>query len=133
MIYELRIYHCLTGRLPKLLQRFEQATLAIWDKHGIRQAGFWTVVVGPSNQALYYLITGGFVGLVLYAVLIVTVYRLLPAHALEGKVIRALVVAYVFMGLGGEVLQLSVHGNIFWLVVGLCLASYPKRHELSSA
>jgi hypothetical protein len=56
MLYELRIYHCLAGRLPNLLQRFEKATLGFWEKHGIRQAGFWTVVVGPSNQDLYYLL-----------------------------------------------------------------------------
>jgi hypothetical protein len=56
MIYELRIYHCLPGRLPKLLQRFETSTMAIWEKHGVRQAGFWTVMVGPSNQDLYYLL-----------------------------------------------------------------------------
>jgi len=57
LLYELRIYHCLAGGLPKLLQRFEKATLPLWEKHGIRQAGFWTVVVGPSNQDLYYLIS----------------------------------------------------------------------------
>jgi len=56
MIYELRVYHCLPGRLPALLKRFEGATLALWAKHGIRQAGFWTVVVGESNQDLYYLL-----------------------------------------------------------------------------
>ena len=56
MIYELRIYHCLPGRLPALLQRFEKATLAMWQKHGIRQAGFWTVAVGESSNDLYYLL-----------------------------------------------------------------------------
>lgn len=56
MIHELRIYHCVPGRLPALLKRFETITLKIWEKHGIRQAGFWTVVVGESNQALYYLL-----------------------------------------------------------------------------
>jgi NIPSNAP len=56
VIHELRIYHCLPGRLPALLERFEKTTLALWDRHGIRQAGFWTVEVGPSNHALYYLI-----------------------------------------------------------------------------
>ena len=43
MLYELRIYNCLPGRLPALLKRFETATLGIWEKHGIRPAGFWTV------------------------------------------------------------------------------------------
>lgn len=56
MLYELRIYHCIPGRLPALLKRFESATLRLWDKHGIRQAGFWTVVIGDSNQDLYYLL-----------------------------------------------------------------------------
>jgi hypothetical protein len=56
MIHELRIYRCLPGRLPALLKRFETTTLALWKKHGIRQAGFWTVLVGESNQDLYYLV-----------------------------------------------------------------------------
>ena len=56
MIYELRIYHCVSGRLPALLKRFETITLGLWQKHGIRQAGFWTVAIGGSNQDLYYLL-----------------------------------------------------------------------------
>ena len=56
MIYELRIYECLPGRMPALLKRFSDHTLALWDKHGIRQAGFFTTLVGPSNQTLTYLL-----------------------------------------------------------------------------
>ena len=56
MIYELRVYHCVPGRLPALLKRFETVTLAIWDRHGIRQAGFWTTLVGASNQTLTYML-----------------------------------------------------------------------------
>ncbi len=56
MIYELRVYHCLPGRLPALLKRFETITLGIWERHGIRQAGFWTTLVGSSNQTLTYLL-----------------------------------------------------------------------------
>ena len=56
MIYELRIYHCVSGRLPALLKRFDTITLDIWKRHGIRQAGFWTVQVGESNQDLYYML-----------------------------------------------------------------------------
>lgn len=56
MLHELRIYHCLPGRLPNLLQRFDTITLKLWEKHGIRQAGFWTVAIGTSNQDLYYLL-----------------------------------------------------------------------------
>ena len=56
MIYELRIYRCLPNRLPALLKRFETNTLRIWEKHGIRQAGFWTTVIGESNHDLTYLL-----------------------------------------------------------------------------
>ena len=56
MIHELRIYHCISGRLPALLNRFDTITLKIWERHGIRQAGFWTVGIGSSNQDLYYLL-----------------------------------------------------------------------------
>lgn len=56
MIHELRVYYCIPGRLPNLLKRFDTITLKIWEKHGIKQAGFWTVLVGESSQALYYLI-----------------------------------------------------------------------------
>jgi hypothetical protein len=56
LIHELRIYHCASGRLPALLKRFETITLGIWARYGIRQAGFWTVVIGDSNQDLYYLL-----------------------------------------------------------------------------
>ncbi len=56
MIYELRIYRCLPNRMPALLKRFESATMRIWEKHGIRQAGFWTTVIGESSNDLTYLL-----------------------------------------------------------------------------
>ena len=56
MLYELRIYRCLPGRLPALLNRFDTITLKLWEKHGIRQAGFWTTAIGDSNQDLHYLL-----------------------------------------------------------------------------
>jgi hypothetical protein len=56
MLYELRVYECVPGRLPDLLKRFETITLKIWERHGIRQAGFWTTVIGESNHTLTYLV-----------------------------------------------------------------------------
>ena len=56
MIHELRIYHAMPGKMPALLNRFDTITLKIWERHGIRQAGFWTVLVGESNHDLYYLL-----------------------------------------------------------------------------
>jgi len=42
--------------LPALQERLETATLPIWDRHGIRPLGFWTTMIGPSNEALTYLL-----------------------------------------------------------------------------
>ena len=56
MLYELRIYHCLPGRLPALLKRFETVTVRLFERHGIRQLGFWTVAIGESNQDLVYIL-----------------------------------------------------------------------------
>lgn len=56
MIYELRVYHCVPGRLPDLNRRFESITLKLWDKHGIRPVGFWTTLIGADHQTLYYLL-----------------------------------------------------------------------------
>ena len=56
MIYELRTYYCAPGRLPALNKRFETITLKLWEKYGIRQVGFWTALIGPSNQTLTYML-----------------------------------------------------------------------------
>lgn len=56
MIYEMRVYHCAPGRLPALNKRFETVTLKFWEKYGIEQVGFWSTMVGSSNQTLTYLL-----------------------------------------------------------------------------
>ena len=56
MLYELRIYHCAPGRLPALNQRFETITLDLWKKYGIKPVGFWTNLIGPSNQTQTYML-----------------------------------------------------------------------------
>jgi len=56
MIYELRIYKCLPGRLPLLLKRFETTTLVLWKKHDFRPVGFWTTLIGESNLDLTYML-----------------------------------------------------------------------------
>lgn len=56
MIHELRVYRCAPGRLPDLNRRFESVTLKIWQRHGIRPVGFWTTLIGESNQDLHYLL-----------------------------------------------------------------------------
>jgi hypothetical protein len=53
MIYEMRIYEAVAGRLPDLHRRFETLTLKIWDRLEIKQAGFWTAEIGTSNELTY--------------------------------------------------------------------------------
>lgn len=54
MIYEMRVYSCVPGGMPALLKRFEDTTLRIWDRIGLRPAGFFTTLVGPANHDLTY-------------------------------------------------------------------------------
>ncbi len=55
MIYELRIYETIPGRLPDLNARFASHTLDFFRKHGIHVVGFWTEDIGVSNQLVYML------------------------------------------------------------------------------
>jgi hypothetical protein len=56
MIYELRIYRVMNGRMADLLTRFEHHTVPIMVRHGFLQVGFWTTIVGRSEQHLTYLL-----------------------------------------------------------------------------
>ena len=56
MIHELRVFHCVPGRLPALLSRFETYTLRLFEKHGIKPLGFWTVAIGESSNDLFLIL-----------------------------------------------------------------------------
>jgi hypothetical protein len=56
MIHELRVFHCVPGRLAALLKRFENDTLRLFEKHGIKQVGFWTVAIRESNNDLFLIL-----------------------------------------------------------------------------
>lgn len=56
MLHELRIYHAMPGRVGDLNARFRNITLKLWEKHGIKHVAFWTVLIGGSNQDLYYIL-----------------------------------------------------------------------------
>jgi hypothetical protein len=57
MIYELRVYTAVPGRMPALLARFKDHTTSIWQKHGISAIGFWTTLIGHSNAELTYILS----------------------------------------------------------------------------
>ena len=56
MIYEMRVYRAVPGRLPALLNRFQNTTLELWKTRGIKQVGFWTTLIGESNMDLTYML-----------------------------------------------------------------------------
>ena len=54
MLYELRRYEVIPGKLPALLDRFGNFTVKKWKDFGIRLVGFWTPLMGEkSNQVVY--------------------------------------------------------------------------------
>jgi hypothetical protein len=55
MLYELRSYEVVPGRMPALNARFQNHTLGFFAKHGIRAVGFWEAAIGTSN-VLHYLL-----------------------------------------------------------------------------
>ena len=56
MIYEIRVYQSVPGAMPRLQARFAEKTIPIWEKHGIRAIGFWTTLIGKSNNELTYIL-----------------------------------------------------------------------------
>jgi hypothetical protein len=56
MIHELRVYELVPGQMQRLLARFRDHTVPIWERHGIRPLGFWTTLIGESSNRLTYII-----------------------------------------------------------------------------
>lgn len=52
MIYELRIYHMHPGRQKAICDRFQNHTLSIFPRHGIKVTDFW--VDGEGAERIYY-------------------------------------------------------------------------------
>ncbi len=56
MLYELRVYEAMPGKLPALLARFETITGSFFVTHGITVVGYWTTLIGPDSNALTYIL-----------------------------------------------------------------------------
>jgi NIPSNAP len=55
--YELRIYHAVEGRLNDLLARFRDHTMALFEKHGIKNLAYWTPTDDPQKgKTLVYIL-----------------------------------------------------------------------------
>jgi hypothetical protein len=52
-IYELRTYQAKDGKLDALLNRFRDHTVALFEKHGMTNIGYWVPVENPDNLLIY--------------------------------------------------------------------------------
>ncbi len=53
MLYELRIYEVLPGRMDAIHARFADHTMKIFERIGIEVVGFWQEVVGRNDRLVY--------------------------------------------------------------------------------
>ncbi len=53
MLFELRIYECVPGRLGALHERFRNTTVNKFSQHGIKVVGYWVDKYGISNRLSY--------------------------------------------------------------------------------
>lgn len=57
-VYELRTYTAPEGKLPDLQKRFRDHTLRIFEKHGMKNVGYWVPQDAPArDNTLIYLIS----------------------------------------------------------------------------
>lgn len=57
MLYELRTYIIVPGRMPDIERRFSEVTLRLFRKHGMEIVGFWrTVADGQPQDELVYVL-----------------------------------------------------------------------------
>lgn len=56
MIYELRTYEAMPGKMKALLERFERHSVRLFRKHGMTPVGFWTPEIGDWTNQLVYLL-----------------------------------------------------------------------------
>ncbi len=56
-IFELRVYHTADGKLPALLKRFREHTMALFTRHGMTSVAYWTPTDEPlKEKTLFYIL-----------------------------------------------------------------------------
>jgi hypothetical protein len=49
MIYELRTYQVVPGKMKALNDRFANITVPLFEKHGMKVIGFWETAIGEAT------------------------------------------------------------------------------------
>ena len=56
MIYEYRVYEAVPGKLDQIEARFRDHTVGLFERHGIKNIGYWTASVGDWSDRLIYIV-----------------------------------------------------------------------------
>jgi hypothetical protein len=56
VIYELRTYHAAPGKMRELQARFRDHTIGLFEKHGMKNIGYWTNRAGGRSDELIYML-----------------------------------------------------------------------------
>ena len=54
-VYEMRVYYAPPGKLDDLHARFRNHTLRLFEKHGMKNIGYWVPIKNPDNKLVYVL------------------------------------------------------------------------------
>jgi hypothetical protein len=54
-VYELRTYYAAPGKLDDLQARFRNHTMKIFEKHGMKNIGYWVPIENPDHKLIYML------------------------------------------------------------------------------
>jgi hypothetical protein len=54
-LFEMRTYHAAPGKLDALSARFRNHTVALFEKHGMQNIGYWTPIDNKDNLLIYIL------------------------------------------------------------------------------
>ncbi len=56
VVYELRIYHAVPGKLDNLVARFRDHTMKLFADHGIKSVAYWTALDEPVKSSTFFYI-----------------------------------------------------------------------------
>ncbi len=53
VVYELRIYHAVPGKLDALVARFRDHTMKLFANHGMKSVAYWTALDEPAKSSTF--------------------------------------------------------------------------------
>jgi hypothetical protein len=56
VVYELRIYHVVPGKIENLVARFRDHTMKLFAGHGIKSVAYWTALDEPVKSSTFFYI-----------------------------------------------------------------------------